>query len=199
MTFGTAGQSLIAGIPGSVAAVRDCFAVLLPLLPHARHVMSGGDHLRTTSHRGRDATTPVISRIRQATVTEQIIDVSHFERLVADDAAGAVVSFAGVVRDNDGGRQVASLYYEAHPSAQDVLERVTREVTDNADVTAVSVAHRVGDIPIGEAALIVAVSARHRSQAFDACARLVDSIKDSIPVWKHQVFTDGTDEWVNSA
>lgn len=119
--------------------------------------------------------------------------------LVRSNTAGAVVTFSGDVRDNDHGREVFSLSYEAHPSAQALLEKVANQVAAQFDVVSVAVAHRHGDIAIGEAALVAVVSAKHRNAAFDACSALVDEVKSQIPIWKHQVFSDGTDEWVNCA
>lgn len=137
--------------------------------------------------------------IRLVEVTEQPIDPVAVERLVVDSTAGAVVTFAGNVRDNDHGRAVASLTYEGHPTAEAVLKDVAQEIASAFDVVAVAVVHRVGPIAIGEAALVAAVAARHRGEAFAACSALVDRTKERLPVWKHQVFTDGTDEWVNCA
>lgn len=107
--------------------------------------------------------------------------------------------FTGDVRDNDHQRSVVSLTYEAHPSAREALEKVAAEVVAAHEVIAVAVVHRHGPIPIGESALVAAASARHRQQAFDACVDLVEKTKQQIPIWKHQVFADGTDEWVNCA
>ena len=132
-------------------------------------------------------------------VTTDKISVDELSGSVASHVAGAVVTFSGDVRDNDHGRQVASLEYEAHPSAEALLQKVAAEVAAKHDVFAVAVAHRHGPIAIGESALVAAVSAKHRKAAFDACSELVDEVKAQIPIWKHQVFTDGTDEWVNCA
>lgn len=137
--------------------------------------------------------------IRLVDVTEQPIDPGVVERLVADSTAGAIVMFAGNVRDNDHGRAVATLTYEGHPTAAAVLKDVAQEIAAAFDVVALAVVHRVGPIPIGEAALVAAVSARHRGEAFAACSALIDRTKELLPVWKHQVFTDGSDEWVNCA
>ncbi|TFV57148.1 molybdenum cofactor biosynthesis protein MoaE [Mycobacterium sp. PS03-16] len=140
---------------------------------------------------------PVVLR---AAVTEDPIDLAEHEELVAHQSAGAVVGFSGVVRDHDGGRGVTRLEYSAHPSAEAVLAEVAAEVAAEADgVRAIAVSHRVGPLEIGDAALVAAVAADHRRAAFDTCARLVDVVKDRIPVWKHQFFGDGSDEWVNSA
>ena len=137
--------------------------------------------------------------VRLAWVGTDPIVADELRLRVADPTAGACVVFTGDVRDNDHGRAVVSLTYEAHPSAADVLRDVAREVADAFDVIAVAVAHRHGPIPIGESALVAAASARHRQQAFDACTALVEATKQRIPIWKHQVFDDGTDEWVNCA
>lgn len=138
--------------------------------------------------------------VHRAAVTEDPIDPGEHEDLVAHESAGAVVSFAGVVRDHDGGRAVARLEYSAHPSAVQVLAEVAAGIAAQSDgVRAIAVSHRVGPLQIGDAALVVAVAADHRRAAFDTCSRLVDAVKDRIPVWKHQIFGDGSDEWVNSA
>jgi molybdopterin synthase catalytic subunit len=132
-----------------------------------------------------------------ALVTTEPIDVAAHEAAVAHRAAGAVVSFAGVVRDHDGGRGVLELEYEGHPSAQAVLAEIVAEIAADPAVHALAVSHRVGRLEIGEVALAAAVSTAHRAAAFAACARLVDEAKARLPIWKRQVFTDGTDEWVN--
>jgi molybdopterin synthase catalytic subunit len=137
--------------------------------------------------------------VRRAWVGLEPINVEELRLLVVDPAAGASVVFTGDVRDNDHGRSVVALTYEAHPNAQAILENVAQQVSATHDVIAVAVAHRHGPIPIGEAALVAAVSARHRQQAFDACGALVELTKERIPIWKHQQFDDGTDEWVNCA
>lgn len=140
-----------------------------------------------------------MSTVAHVSVTTEPISVTSLEHHVTTLHAGAVVSFSGDVRDNDHGRQVLSLEYEAHPSAQSILDRVVADVATRFEVAAVAVSHRHGPIAIGEAALVVCVSARHRGPAFDACRALVDEVKAQIPIWKHQVFADGTDEWVNCA
>ncbi|MGW0159525.1 molybdenum cofactor biosynthesis protein MoaE [Mycobacterium sp. NPDC003323] len=133
-------------------------------------------------------------------LSEDPISLTEHEDLVAHEAAGAVVGFSGVVRDHDGGRSVTRLEYSAHPSALQTLTEVVHEVAATAEgVRAVAVSHRIGDLRIGDAALVVAVSADHREAAFATCALMVDTVKERLPVWKHQFFGDGTDEWVNSA
>jgi molybdopterin synthase catalytic subunit len=130
-------------------------------------------------------------------VTQEPLDLAAHERAVADPGAGAVVSFAGVVRDHDHGRTVTLLEYEAHPSAEAVLKEVAAEIAADPEVRAVAVSHRVGVLRIGDVALAAAVATAHRAAGFAACARLVDEVKARLPVWKRQVFADGTEEWVN--
>jgi molybdopterin synthase catalytic subunit len=137
--------------------------------------------------------------VRRADVVDVAISVAEVEALVADRTAGAVVSFSGDVRDHDHGRDVAHLEYEGHPTAAAVVAEVAREVAERHDVVAIAVLHRVGPLQVGDSALVAAVSSAHRAEAFRACADLVDEVKHRLPVWKHQVFTDGTDEWVNCA
>ncbi|MCG5431154.1 molybdenum cofactor biosynthesis protein MoaE [Mycobacterium sp. MYCO198283] len=141
-----------------------------------------------------------MAEVLRAELTDEPIDLASHEELVAHVSAGAVVGFAGVVRDHDGGRPVRRLEYSAHPTAQQTLADVVAEVAAQADgVRAVAASHRVGSLRLGDAALVVAVAADHRGAAFTTCARLVDAVKERLPVWKHQFFADGTDEWVNSA
>lgn len=135
-------------------------------------------------------------RVVLAAVTEQPLDVAAHEAAVADASAGAVVTFSGVVRDHDGGRAVTGIEYVSHPTAADVLARVVADVATRTDVEAVAVSHRVGPLAVGDCALAVAVAGAHRQEAFAAAALLVDEVKHHLPVWKRQVFTDGTDEWV---
>jgi molybdopterin synthase catalytic subunit len=113
--------------------------------------------------------------------------------------SGAVVAFSGVVRNHDDGRSVVELEYEAHPSAADVLQQLADEVAlRHPAVSMMRMAHRIGLLQIGDCALYAEVCSPHRAEAFAACADLVESVKASLPVWKRQVFPDGTDEWVNS-
>ncbi|HEY8474102.1 MAG TPA: molybdenum cofactor biosynthesis protein MoaE [Natronosporangium sp.] len=131
-------------------------------------------------------------------VTDAKLELAAHERAVSDAAAGAVVSFAGVVRDHDHGKAVTRLEYEAHPSAEAVLKEVVAEIiARHPAVRSIAVSHRVGALEIGDIALAAAVSTAHRAEAFAACAELVDEVKARLPVWKHQIFADGTDEWVN--
>jgi molybdopterin synthase catalytic subunit len=141
-----------------------------------------------------------MTTVLRAALTDRPILLSEHEDLVAHHAAGAVVGFAGVIRDHDVGREVVRLEYSAHPSAEQTLAGVVSEIAEHASgVRAIAASHRIGVLPIGDSALVVAVAADHRQEAFVTCADLVDTIKARLPVWKHQFFADGTEEWVGSA
>ncbi|AGP62412.1 moaE2 [Mycobacterium intracellulare subsp. yongonense 05-1390] len=136
----------------------------------------------------------------RAAMTEQPILLAEHEELVGHQSAGAIVGFVGMIRDHDVGRRVVRLEYSAHPSAAQVMADVVADVAaQSSGVRALAASHRVGVLHIGEAALVAAVAADHRQAAFTTCARLVDTIKARLPVWKHQFFADGTEEWVGSA
>ncbi len=134
-----------------------------------------------------------------AIVTDSPVHIQELSKLVANPASGAVVTFCGDVRNHDGGKEVASLLYEIHPSAPEQIKLITLSVIGKFEIEKVAVAHRYGDIAIGETAFAVAVSAAHRQAAFDACSAIVNAVKEKLPIWKHQKFTDGTDQWVNCA
>ena len=143
-------------------------------------------------------TAPTRPRIAIVAISEEPLDADAHERAVAQPAAGAVVLFSGAVRDHDHGRGVTELDYEAHPSAVEVLRAVATEIIEREPgVIAVAVSHRVGRLAVGDVAIVAAVSSAHRGDAFAACARLVDEAKARLPIWKRQVFDDGTEEWVN--
>ncbi len=130
-------------------------------------------------------------------ISDQPLDVAAHDAAAASVEGGAVVTFCGVVRRNDHGREVVELEYQGHPSAAGVLSEIAEKLAAEPDVLSVAVSHRVGVLAIGDVALVAVVSTAHRHEAFDACARLVEQVKHRLPVWKRQVFVDGTDEWVN--
>ncbi len=138
-------------------------------------------------------------RIRRCAVSERALDVAAIAASVDDDHAGAVVTFSGVVRDHDRGRRVTAIEYEGHPSAPGVLARVAAQVLAEFPGVLVAIEHRSGMLRVGDVAMVGAVSASHRGQAFMACSRLVDLVKEQLPVWKRQIFADGTDEWTGTA
>ena len=134
--------------------------------------------------------------MRLADIRSVPIPIDECADLVADPSAGAVVVFAGVVRDHDGGRSVAALEYSAHPTALDALRGVADAVAARDDVIAVAVVHRVGRLEIGDVAVVVAASAAHRDAAFAAARDLIDTLKSTVPIWKRQHYADGTSSWV---
>jgi molybdopterin synthase catalytic subunit len=134
-----------------------------------------------------------------AEVRSEPLSVDEVHDAVADPRAGGIALFTGTVRDHDHGRDVQRLSYSAHPTAEAELRRVCEKIAADFEVTAIAAVHRVGDLAIGDLAVVVAVSCPHRAEAFTACRALIDELKQSVPVWKHQVFGDGESEWVNSA
>jgi molybdopterin synthase catalytic subunit len=135
-----------------------------------------------------------MAELRQAPLS-----VDEVRAAVADPAAGAIALFAGTVRDHDHGRGVSALSYAAHPSAAEQLREIAEKVAARFSVRAVAAVHRVGDLEIGDLAVVVAVSSDHRDAAFADCRELIEELKASVPIWKHQHLTEGESEWVNSA
>ncbi len=129
-------------------------------------------------------------------VREEPLSVDEVLEAVQHPRCGGIALFVGVVRDHDHGAAVSALDYTAHTSVVETLERVCREVAGRHAVTRLAAVHRVGHLEIGDRAVVVAVSSRHRGEAFEACRDLIDTLKGTVPIWKHQKFTDGSDEWV---
>ena len=137
--------------------------------------------------------------IRLAELRDTPLSVDEVYAAVTDDGAGGIAIFAGAVRDHDHGRSVTALSYSAHPSAAEELRKVCERIAEKFDVYAVAAVHRTGDLVIGDLAVVVAVSCSHRAIAFDACHALIDDLKATVPIWKHQRFSSGESEWVNTA
>ena len=144
-------------------------------------------------------TTPASpSPVRLLALRDTPLDVAEVLAAVEDPAAGGVVSFTGLVRDHDGGRGVRELEYVAHPDAVAALRAVAEAVAADLPVHGLAAVHRTGLLAVGDVAVVVAASAAHRGQAFEAARRLIDDLKASVPVWKRQVFDDGEQEWVGT-
>jgi molybdopterin synthase catalytic subunit len=139
-----------------------------------------------------------VNVVRLIAVRESELSVDEVRAAVADPAAGGIALFAGAVRDTDHDRGVTGLSYSAHPSAVGELRRVAEVIAEKYPVIGVAAVHRVGDLAIGDLAVVLAVSCPHRAEAFDACRDLIDILKASVPIWKHQRFDDGSAEWVGS-
>jgi molybdopterin synthase catalytic subunit len=136
--------------------------------------------------------------VRLVDIRETPLSVDEVTTALADAAAGGLTLFVGAVRDHDENKSVTGLEYSAHPTALAELTEVAEEVGREYDVLAIAAVHRVGRLEIGDAAVIVATAAAHRGEAFEASRALIDRLKQRVPIWKHQLFTDGTDEWVGT-
>jgi molybdopterin synthase catalytic subunit len=136
--------------------------------------------------------------VRLIDVRESELSVDEVRAAVADPAAGGIALFAGAVRDADHDRGVTGLSYSAHPSAVGELRRVAEVIAEKYPVIGIAAVHRVGDLAVGDLAVVLAVSCPHRAEAFGACRDLIDILKASVPIWKHQRFDDGTAEWVGT-
>jgi len=139
-----------------------------------------------------------VSVVRLIDVRESELSLDEVRVAVADPAAGGIALFAGAVRDSDHDRDVSGLSYSAHPSATGELRRVAEMIAEKFKVLGIAAVHRVGDLAIGDLAVVAAVACAHRGEAFAACRELIDVLKASVPIWKHQLFTDGTSEWVGT-
>ncbi|MBI4352992.1 MAG: molybdenum cofactor biosynthesis protein MoaE [Candidatus Omnitrophica bacterium] len=130
-------------------------------------------------------------------IVEEPISLPEFFGFPPDPSCGAVASFAGVVRDHHHGRRVQKLHYECYRSmALGEMERITAEAKERWNVHEARVIHRVGELQVGETAVAIAVVSAHRAEAFAACRYLIEEIKRRVPIWKKEIFEDGTGEWV---
>ncbi|MGP3999852.1 molybdenum cofactor biosynthesis protein MoaE [Streptomyces sp. 8N706] len=150
---------------------------------------------RTDDHPG-EAAAP--DPIRLLAIRETPLSVDEVFAAVGDDAAGGTALFVGTVRDHDGGAEVTALGYSCHPSAEAEMRRLAEKIATDFPVRALAAVHRVGDLSVGDLAVVVAVSCPHRDEAFTACRRLIDDLKREVPIWKHQKFADGTEDWVGA-
>jgi molybdopterin synthase catalytic subunit len=141
-------------------------------------------------------------RVRLCDLRETELSVDEVLAALEDDASGGLTVFVGRVRDHDvtadGSKAVVGLDYTAHPTALAKLREVCDRVAEAYDVHALAAVHRTGILEIGDAAVVVATASAHRGTSFDASRALIDTLKDEVPIWKHQRFADGTEEWVGS-
>ena len=136
--------------------------------------------------------------LRLVDLRESPLEVNEVLDSLADATSGGLTLFVGRVRDHDGGRAVDGLDYTAHPTALDRLREVCERVAADHDVGGIAAVHRTGPLAIGDIAVIVATASSHRDEAFRASRALIDTLKAEVPIWKHQRFSDGTDEWVGT-
>lgn len=138
----------------------------------------------------------MIDVIRLIGIRDTPLSVDEVLGAVRDDGTGGTAVFIGTVRDEDHERAVTRLSYTAHPTVEQELRQIMEKVAADYPVRALAAVHRVGDLEIGDLAVVVAAACPHRGEAFDACRRLIDDLKAQVPIWKHQVFADGDAEWV---
>jgi len=137
-----------------------------------------------------------VTAVRLLDIRDEALSLDEAYAAVSDPAAGGICIFIGTVRDHDEGAPVTSLSYSSHPTALEGLRAVAQRIADETDVVALAAVHRIGDLEVGDLAVIVAASAAHRAQAFEACRRLIDELKTDVAVWKHQTFESGDSAWV---
>ncbi len=128
-------------------------------------------------------------------ITDEPLDTGALIDSARRDTCGAVASFIGVVRNHDGGESVNAIEYSSHPSSQQILRDIVVEFKDRPGVHRIVAWHRVGRLEIGEDAMVVAVAAEHRAQAFRAVEAIVEDVKAKLPIWKRQELTDGSHNW----
>lgn len=136
--------------------------------------------------------------VRLVDLRETPLDVAEVMAALGDEESGGLTVFVGRVRNHDHGLDVTGLEYSAHPTALAALRRVCADIAEQYDVHGVAALHRVGRLEIGDVAVVVATTASHRGDAFAASRALIDTLKAEVPIWKHQHFADGTDQWVGT-
>ncbi|MCW2830781.1 MAG: molybdopterin synthase [Aeromicrobium sp.] len=138
-----------------------------------------------------------MTAVRLLAIRDTPLSLDEVYAAVTDPAAGGICVFVGTVRDHDEGHDVAALGYSSHPTALRRLQDVADRIADECDVVGLAGVHRVGDLVVGDLAVVVAASAAHRADAFEACRRLIDELKTEVPVWKHQTYVSGAADWVD--
>ncbi|QIX26968.1 molybdenum cofactor biosynthesis protein MoaE [Nocardioides sp. JQ2195] len=134
--------------------------------------------------------------VRLVAIREQALSVDEVLHAVDHDGAGGVTLFVGRVRNHDQENLVDALDYSAHPRALEAMQAVCAAVASRHAVCALAAVHAVGYLSLGDVAVVVAASSSHRAEAFAAARDLIDTLKAEVPIWKHQMFADGTEEWV---
>lgn len=137
-----------------------------------------------------------MNAVRLIDIRDTPLSLDEIYSTVRDDRAGGITLFIGTVRNHDAGKSVEALGYSSHPTARAALTTVAERIAAESDIVALAAVHRVGDLEIGDIAVIVGASAEHRAQAFEAGRRLIDELKTDVPVWKYETYTDGDGEWV---
>lgn len=194
---GSSGADLIAMLstdyPTIELATRTAMLMVNQEYVRPDHLLSDGDEVALIPPVSGGSTDP--SRFR---VTDQVIDLDEIVAQVSDPGAGAIVTFAGTVRDNARGRDVLYLDYEAYPAAAEkMLARIGDEIAEHWGIERVAIVHRTGKLAVGETSVAIAVASPHRGEAFDACRHAIERIKQIVPIWKKEFYADG-DTWIGS-
>ncbi len=191
-TVGQALDLVLARSPRLLNAQSAMMVMVNQSYQPREHVLADGDEV---------AIIPPVSggsEQKRFLVTEDVIDPRDVEALVVDDASGALVTFAGTVRDHARGKTVTALEYEAYPpAAEKMLEQIGAEILERWGLRNVAIAHRYGLLQVGETSVVIAVSSAHRDAAFDACRYAIERIKVLVPIWKREVYEDGA-VWIGS-
>lgn len=158
----------------------------------------GLSHFDASGHGGAGQASAYddVVTVALAEIRETPLSVDEVMTCVSDPTAGGICLFVGVVRNHDHAADVAHLDYSAHPQAADVARALAERLAADGRSVRIGVVHRVGRLEVGDIAVVVGVSAKHRGEAFEVCRELIDEFKASVPIWKHQRFSDGADEWV---
>ncbi len=139
---------------------------------------------------------PVSGGAPRASLTDEPIDVAALQRAVAGAARGAVLLFLGTVRDRHRGRPVSRLTYSAYrPMAEQILERIANELEAGAEGLTVNIVHRLGEVPVGEASVVIATASPHRAAAYEASREALERLKREVPIWKREHYADGEAVW----
>jgi molybdopterin converting factor subunit 1 len=191
-TVGQAVDLVLAASPRLMNAQSAMMVMVNQAYRPPEHVLANGDEV---------AIIPPVSGgsdNKRFLVTDNVLDPRKIEALVIDDASGALVTFAGTVRDNARGKAVTALDYEAYPpAAEKMLEQIGDEIFDRWGIRTVAIAHRFGLLHVGETSVVIAVSSAHRETAFEACRYAIERIKVLVPIWKREVYEDGA-VWIGS-
>ncbi len=136
--------------------------------------------------------------VRLCKVVDTPLDVREVIQAVSNSASGAVVSFTGTVRDHSLGKEVVALDYEAYPAAAEkMMRQVADEIAERWGIQHFAIIHRVGHLVVGEASVVIAVASAHRHEAFAACEYVIVRLKEIVPIWKKEAYTDGA-TWIGS-
>lgn len=131
-------------------------------------------------------------------LSEQSLNIGGLVDFVGDPAAGAIATFIGTTRNHNEGRCIYSLEYEAYSGmAENEMRTIGEEAAQRWDIKRIAVAHRIGHVPIGEASVVIAVSAAHRDEAFQACRYMIDELKKRVPIWKKEIY-EGGEVWIGT-